>query len=239
MLGESGQGGVSQSSWIPSLAATYVKAREGRGISIGGLFGAPLANSGETLPWTRAQQAAFLILVWRQLYDAIRASKEAWAVALRPGKAEDAFPEISTPAFAGPLTLLNNDPGVRGVLFVTNDLCFMRATELQLDEWAGGSRAGLSDERTNTGEEAIDDALASLGGQPVERFLSQIADGLATYDWRTSAAEGLTEQQKVAKLALRASGGYREMRRQLLRHLGSQKGDVGDTASEVMSILGY
>jgi DNA-sulfur modification-associated len=238
MLGEPGQGGVSQASWIRSLVASYVKAREGRGISIGGLFGAPLSDSGETLPWSRAQQAAFLILVWRQLYDAVRSSEQAWATGLRKGKGRQRIVGNLDPAFAGPLTLLNTDPGVRGVLQVTNDLCFRRAGELHLDEWAGGTRVGLTDERT-IDEGAIDDALVSLVGHPVEQFLGEIAQSLATYDWRTSAAEGLTEEQKVAKLALRGSGGYRELRRQLLHHLEERRGDVGNAASEVTSILGY
>jgi len=63
MLGEPGltDAMVSQAAWIRSLMATFVKLWEGRGVSIGGLFGARLGNHREALPWSRAQQAALLI----------------------------------------------------------------------------------------------------------------------------------------------------------------------------------
>jgi hypothetical protein len=134
--------------------------------------------------------------------------------------------------------LLNTDPGVRGVHFVSNDLCFLRAEQLRLEEWSSSSSADLSGART-IAETAIDESLASLISYPVHRFVKAIADGLATFDWRTSAAPGLTDSEKTAKQAIRGSGGYREMRRLLLRHLAGQTGDVAEAAAEAIQVLGY
>src|SRR5439155_15344453 len=86
MLGEPKQKGVTQAAWVRSLMTTYVKLWEGPGIKIGGLFGAPAGaqpDQQEALPWSRSQQAAFLIFVWQQLRDAVKSRQEPWVKALR------------------------------------------------------------------------------------------------------------------------------------------------------------
>lgn len=230
MLGEPGIGGVTQAAWIRSLMASFVKAWEGGGRKkIGGLFGAPLANSDEALPWSRAQQAAFLIKLWRYLAEAIEKSRDEWAKALRP-ESEDT--ELD-PAFAGPHTLLNTDQGVRGVLQVSNDLSYVGASDLALGDWA------LEPSAVPTDEVAVDRALSSLKRQPADRFLRQLSAGLANFDWRASSADGLTETQRTLKLTFRGSGGYRELRRQLLKTLMKERGNVGSWASIVFDRLGF
>ena len=67
MLGERGMRMVTQGSWIRSLLSTFVKSWKGRRVQIGGLFGAPVGEHNLVLPWSRVQQAAFLILRGRNL----------------------------------------------------------------------------------------------------------------------------------------------------------------------------
>lgn len=236
MLGEPGlkEAMVSQAAWIRSLMATFVKRWEGKGVSIGGLFGARLGKHEEVLPWSRAQQAALLIFVGQCVRDTIRDCKERWAKDLRGaltqgnvGKAEH------DPAFYGPHTLLTTDQGIRGLLHVTNDICYIRANELKLQAWVTDGEAGASD------EEAVRAALGSLKNQPVADFLEQIAKGLAKYDWRTSSAPDLSEAERMRKAALRGSGGYRELRQDLLKLLVNEGKVVGKAAKEVLSALGY
>lgn len=233
MLGESGlkEAMVSQAAWIRALMATFVKPWEGRGVSIGGLFGAPVGKHAEVLPWSRAQQAAFLIFAGRCLRDALYVCKEPWAKSLRDvttqaGKEKDA-------AFYGPYTLLTSDQGIRGLLYVANDLCYVRAQELQLDIWEidGGAAAADGD--------AVKRALISLGKQRAAVFLGQVAEGLAKYDWRTSSFPDLSDDERIRKAALRGSGGYRELRQDLLRHLAGEKKDVGKAAKQALSALNY
>lgn len=239
MLGESGQGSVTQSAWVHSLSASYVKAWENRRVPIGGLFGVQLREGQETLPWSRVQQAAFLILVWQLLADAVAASEEEWAQSLREARRSRGKPTPGRDlAFAGPFSLLNTDQGVRAVLQVTNDLCYVRADQLELESW----RLELEDGdfgNLEVDEEAITSALKSLRRHRAREFLKQIADALARYDWRTSAFEGLREDQRAVKLGFRGSGGYRELRRQILLHLERMPGDIGRTAHEVREALGY
>jgi hypothetical protein len=232
MLGESGLRGqtVTQAAWIRSLLATYVKSWEGRGVTIGGLFGAPVGQHDIVLPWSRAQQAAFLIFVWEKLRLAILKVGASWAEALRRKLGHAGALD---PAFAGPATLLNTDQGVRGVLSVSNDLCYVEAVGLQLSAWTE------EDVASTPSEETIASALESLREQPVAEFVEAAAQALAQFDWRTSAAPGLTEEERVAKAALRGSGGYKELRKQLLKVVAERRGSVGRAAGQVLRILRY
>jgi len=234
MLGEPGlrRKMVSQAAWIRSLMATYVKFWEGRRVSIGGLFGAPMGADEEVLPWSRAEQAAFLLLVWQQVERAVTNCESTWTKWLRETEEEgEAGRDL---AFAGPHTLLNTDQGVRGVLYVTNDLCYIQAKDLALMQWGSSEDAAASDEA------AVTRALRSLDTQNrIVEFLQKIADSLAKYDWRTASAPGLSDDEKTLKLAFRGSGGYKELRRQLLHHLSDEPGDVGRPSRAVLKALGY
>ncbi len=123
MLGERGLGGVTQAAWIRSLTNSFIKAWEGPGVRIGGLFGAPVGEDRLALPWTREQQAAFLIYSWLQLKTAVGNSTDDWATRLRENgvtaagddensdepdeedRADD-FDGDSDPAFQGRFSLL-------------------------------------------------------------------------------------------------------------------------------------
>lgn len=234
MLGERGQVWVSQAAWIRSLLATYVKAWDSRRSSIGGLFGAKIGDDDEVLPWSRSQQAAFLILLGQLVRDAINGCTEEWACALRSWKQVEDTAKAADPAFYGTNTLLNTDQGIRGVLYVTNDLCYIRAKELRLGDWMPSDENGAA-----SSEEAVSEALSSLAGQAAAEFLGEIAETLPTYDWRTSAAPNLSEEERTAKGSFRGSSGYRELRRQLLVHLAGAHGNVGEAATAVLKALGY
>ena len=234
MLGEPGlrREMVSQAAWIRSLMATYVKAWESRRAPIGGLFGAQMGKHKEVLPWSRAEQAAFLILVWQIVQQSVHDCKLPWAQSLRRVGTDGAAERDQ--AFAGPHTLLSTDQGVRGVLYTTNDLCYVRSEELALTQWGSGEDLGASDAT------AVSGALESLAGErKINQFLRAISAGLVTYDWRTASVPGLSDEEKTAKLAFRGSGGYKELRRQLLDHLSKEAGHVGRTAGEVRAALGY
>lgn len=229
MLGETGGPAVSQAAWIRSLMATCVRPWDNPRSKLGGLFGAPMGEDEEVLPWTRAQQAAFLIHAWRALADAIRKSRAPWARDLREG---DKVPE-KDPAFEGPHTLLNNDQGVRGYLHVANDICYVRAEELNLRNWpATVEDAGAVD------SPAVSRELASLKNLAAAKLLEAIAADLATYDWRASSAPDLDENDRVLKLVFRGSSGYKELRKQLLSHLADQNVEVRKVAKELLKEIG-
>jgi hypothetical protein len=235
MLGESGlrEVMVSQASWIKALMATYVRSWESRRASVGGLFGAPVGGQQRVLPWSRAQQAAFLIAVGRHMRDVVDETELPWTKALRGHDAQEGlFEDKRDLAFYGPQTLLNQDQGIRGLLYASNHLCYVKAMELDLAGWVTDEDAGAAD------EQAVSDALESLMQHPSYEFLGAVAHGMAQYDWRTSAAPGLSDDQRTLKAAFRGAGGYRELRMQLFRHLTTQPGVVGEAAGEVLERVG-
>lgn len=232
MLGERALGSpmVSQAAWIRSLMATMMKQWEGRGTRIGGLFGAPMGDDRPVLPWSRAQQAAFLIRAGTSLRDAIKRAKTDWTKPLRSSEQQKLF-ESADPAFYGKHTLLSTDQGIRGFLFVVNDLCYVRADELQLADWQ-------LDPATATDAREVSDAINSMHSIPLSKFIDGIGDGLASYDWRTSSAPGLSTQQQQMQAAFRGSSGYKLLRTQLLTHLsGSARKDIASAAKTVSTIL--
>lgn len=232
MLGERGNRWVTQSAWIKTLMATLVRPWEGKGKKIGGLYGSRMSDNGEVLRWSRAQQAAFLIFAWQQLRVAINRVDKGWAKRAREEAKNSAglFGHNEDAAFYGQHSLLMTDQGVRGYLHVLNDLCFLAAAKQKLNDWQLNKEAAASDDK------AVAEALKSLAKLGIAKYVEEIAEGLATFDWRTSAATDLSSEERKAKLVYRGSSGYKELRADLLRHLHSRSGDVGRHAKSLSGI---
>jgi DGQHR domain-containing protein len=231
MLGERGPKTVSQNAWIRALTSTFVKPWESRAGRTGGLFGERLGAKAEVLRWSRAQQAAFLIFSWSALRDAINRETADWLVAIRLqakiGKAQK--PKAAEePGFYSSVSLISSDQGIRGFLLVLNDICYTLASKLKLNEWKLKPSSGPLK------ESGIRDAIKSLDSQPVAKTIEAIADALASFDWRTSSADGLDRTQRQLKAAFRGSGGYSELRHSLLLHVAKHaSGDVRHAADRL------
>ena len=231
MLGDKGFKGlqVTQSAWIRSLLASFVKRWEGGNVNIGGLFGSLVGKHKTVLDWTRTDQAAFLIAAGLSIEKSIGDSEDLWAKDLRensPDTEED-------PAFFGANNLLNQDQGVRILMQIVNDFCFMRANELKLLDWKPPRHEGEPD------REQVAASLKSLReNRRISRFLNQLSERLSSYDWRASSAPGLGEEEKRLKTRFRGSGGYKELRRDVLQHISEGKGSIARTAREILRILG-
>lgn len=211
MLGDRGRSYVSQAAWIRSLTAALIKRSEGRGITVGGLFSGSAAA--DPLEWNRQQQSAFLIYFWLKLKEAIKASKASWAQALRRSDegTEDA-------AFFGQHSLINQDQGVRALLHILNDVCVLSRESSDFDDWEV--------------EEGFDDALdveaITRDIRQIRKFdfasiVDQLCEALAKYDWRSSNAPDLTAAAVLRRKTYRGSGGYRELRIDLLGELANAK----------------
>lgn len=227
MLGDPGTGQVSQSSWVRGLLSSYVKSAEGPGIKIGGLFGAPVGEDRLILPWDGAQQGAFLITVWKGVRDAVAESPASWAKTLRSQQTIQRVDE--DPAFQGEYSLMNTDQGVRSVLLISNDLFFVRSDALKLADWEETEGEEASDET------AVARAIQSAGRQEFCAFWQKAAAMLAEFDWRTSSAPGLSDDQRAMQLGYRGSSGYREIWRRVINRMAEDgKGQVKDAARKVL-----
>lgn len=238
MLGESGNKGkmISQAAWVRSLLATYIRSWEGPIIKIGGLFGAPVGSHRLTLPWSLAEQAAFIIVVGQLMKEAVANYSGEWAQSLRTTSDIPITNIKDDLAFFGPQTLLNQDQGIRALLHITNDLLYVRADELKLILWGG-----KNDNVDGNVEEVVASAIRYLKqDNKIKDFLKEIAQVIAEFDWRASSAPGLSDDQKTLRAAFRGSGGYRELRRYLLKYVvNNASPTVANAAKEVIRELGY
>ena len=227
---------VTQAAWIRSLMATFVKPYENGPNRLGGLFGAPKASNDPVLPWTRSMQAAFLICCGSLLKTAVEKSKASWATSLRGAEGEKLFEQEDDAAFYGRYSLLTTDQGIRGILHVFNDVCFVEADSLELLEWTEEDVFGSAKSKKGaaTDDDAVSAALESLKSTAIAAFLKKIAASLASYDWRTSSAPGLSDAVRLRQAVFRGSSGYKEMRVQLLKQLGEDGGNVGEAAKSVL-----
>lgn len=236
MLGEKQNRWVTQSAWIKSLIATFIRPWDRkRGIS-GGLFGGRSKNEGEVLGWSRGQQAAFLIFAWRALRDAIAQSSHEWAQSLRhppmidekPTPRPEDIDAADDLAFYSPNSLLATDQGVRGFLHVLNDVFYQRAAAMRLNDWRPDDRSS-ADPLTSVERE-----LAALENQEFTGFVREVVGTLASFDWRTSSTPELSNEKRREKLVFRGSSGYKELRAQLLEHLEGGTGDLKEAASRLL-----
>jgi DGQHR domain-containing protein len=232
---------VSQAAWIRSLMATFVKQWEGSGSRIGGLFGASKNDDDLLLPWNRPMQAALLLLAGSILRDAVKSSRAKWAVHLR-NLTYEGLEKGDDPAFYGDYSLFVTDQGIRGYLFVLNDLLYVSAEELELRDWTWEDvfRTKAAKRYAAVEEEAQALALSSLRAQKhIVGFIEELNESLCSYDWRTSSTPDLSEPERLERAVFRGSGGYKELRKQLLQHIGSRRGNVGKAAVKVATVLGY
>lgn len=233
MLGDTGvrlQQPVTQAAFVRSLTSTFVRPWSTARTMVGGLFGGleVTGEDGAGLSWTRAQQAGFLVLLWRELELAIAASDADWAISLRENTDDLGLEVDVDPAFASPYSLLASDQGVRPILSLFNDLFYVRHRDL-------GLRGYVDDEvEENLNIRAVSSWVEDWAKSSIAEFAGAACESLATYDWRSSKAPSLTTEQRRWKLAFRGSGGYKELRFQLLDHLIESSDDyVADAAETV------
>ena len=234
MLGASGFKGlmVTQSAWVRSLMASFVKSWEGRRVRIGGIYGAKVGEHAIVLPWAFPEQAAFLIFVGHQLQQSIKDSDQHWADSLRQqGEADDV-----DLAFLGANNLLNQDQGIRILLQIFNDFLYYNSDILSLDKLFSAIDSGDFEE-TDARISSVLDYLSNAGD--LTDFVAQLALVLSTYDWRASSFPGLTNDQRVLRASFRGSGGYKELRRHVLLHIADSDSKLASDADAILDILDY
>lgn len=227
MLGERGKRGVTQAAWVRALTSTFLASGHGKGTK--GLFGCSVSDTIGPLPWTRPQQAAFLIQLWSFMRDEVAHSSEPWVIDLRSGASKQRPLELEgldDQAFLGSQTMLNQEQGMRGLLSVANEIFFAAALQLGLDKWEPEVISELP-------ETEIAEAIETLNKMPFIPFMAEFAKCAAKFDWRSADAESLQEKEKLMRRAFRGSGGYAALRDELLKHLSSCGGAIGDWALAV------
>lgn len=223
MLGISDTGSISQSAFIRALTNSYLKKNIRREVS--GLFADVLTSKNyEELKWVRAQQAAFLILLWEQLALNASTSNNEWAVKLRKTEKQlKIFEEIEKgdynikidESFLGKNSMLSKDQGVTGISMFSNDFFFVAANhfndyDFNSIEW----EYGFDDRQIENS--SVDKAISQMRSQPIYSIITAFASETMSFDWRTPSADFDDPNQQELQKKYKGSGGYREVWKGLL-----------------------
>lgn len=229
-------GHVSNAAFIRSLMVSFVR-RWGKENKIGGLFGSLDGGGKErVLPWKRPQQAAFLIILWQNVLEAITESKAKWVEILNRGSNSNdgrGNPHKLPLAFAGPHSLLGTDQGTRAILVVFNALCQAAYSDLELETWELDDVSDFSD------DDDISEAIESFTAmRKATSFLKETASILVnSLDWRTSAAPSLSEEERMRQGIYRGSSGYSQLQLKCFEALKQSRDPRVASAAETASTL--
>lgn len=242
LFGKRVDGHVSNAAVIRSLMATFVRpwaktsGPDDEVTRLGGLFGS-IDRKGEryVVRWRRPEQAAFLLLSWTAVKEAVAKSRAPWKVKLleQLQKAGGAPPDFG---FSGQYSLLGTDQGFRAICFAFNALSQVCPEDIGLLELE--SQDGDS-EPTN---EAVSDALSLLSkNHKLSQFLADVADSLASgVDWRLSSAPGLDIDEKARQGQYRGSSGYSALNRAALAAASQSTSEVVKAAAnDVRRLQGW
>lgn len=248
LLGNRVDGHVSNAAYIRSIGSTFIR-KWGNADRIGGLYGATDTEGKErVLRWNRAQQAAFIILIWKSLQRAVESSKATWAEACRasydavPGDQKKKMnPHQLDPAFAGPYTLLATDQGVRAVLFAFNAVAQCAYENAGLEQWEVDAEIDSA-----SMDEVIDEICEQLNQQTnIVDFVDAISKALvgSDFDWRTSSEPQLKKNDaegSMRQAAYRGSSGYKLLSDAALVQIQSSPVQyVADAAKQARVLLGW
>jgi len=110
-----------------------------------------------------------------------------------------------------------------------------------LTEWQWESINGEAKNKDlpATEEHLVSIAIKSFKKTDGAKFIDEIAQGLSSYDWRTSSTPTLNDSERLHQSVFRGSSGYKEIRQQLLEHLSDQSGRIALVAKKTRKILRY
>ena len=204
MLGEAGGDTMSQAAYIRALVNSFFKKRKG-------IFSDNI-KSNQIIEWNRAQQAAFIILLWKKIEEAVQNCHYEWAEMIRNEETEQKAlfdSETGDRAFLSKNSFLSRDQGVRGLLTFSNDFFFAVAQYPEIDfnfpEWEGElDEKSISNESITTAIELFN------RNEPLINLLDKFSFEIAKVDWRTVSARFNNETEKEHQMKYRGSGGYSE-----------------------------
>lgn len=209
MLGERGNPFLKQTTWVRAISNNFIKQT--------GLFYS--FNTSSILPWTRAQQAAFLIHLGNTLKSKIehniQENPNYWANRLTVNGSFDGTNIIDL-AWSGDSTLLNMDSGIQALCAVINEYFCTLDKFSFLASWK-------QDEEFDENDENIKNALQNLinldtkhQNKNLNEHIEYICEKIALFDWRSTKAPNLTEAESDRKYSYRGSGGYPRLRDDVL-----------------------
>ena len=211
MIGESAGPVMSQAAFIRAIVNSFFRKTRG-------LFADAIDANYKVLDWNRAQQSAFIILLWNYISEAVQQCNEKWAIFLRKEKDEENSVERTLDfAFTSKNSFLARDQGVRGILSFANDLFYVAANNNDIDfnsfVWTNEL------DETSISNENIAIAITLFeSNKDLSELMKEFAQIICKVDWRTSTAPFAdNDPQKEFQMKFRGSGGYSEFWKELFK----------------------
>lgn len=211
MLGERGSPFVKQTTWVRAITTNFFKE--------GGLFQS-FPNK-RILPWTRPQQAAFIIYFGKCLHEALDAlikdDPTSW-----PHQLENNIELISTSilekVWSGDKSLLNMDSGINALCMVINSYFCDDLKFEMLNSWFQEEEFEDNLSNINHVLALLDNAEILYDNISLKNHIHNLANKLATFDWRSAKADNLTQEQITQRKTYRGTGGYISLRDAIIEH---------------------
>lgn len=237
MIGDKGtQVNITQAAFIRNLNATFIKSKTSK--ALGGLYGAKLLDiQNIPLGWNRTQQSAFMIFIWKKMYESVENCTEEWANSLRNAETQ-LIENNNDQVFFGKFSLISTDQGVRGYLNIINDFCYLNSNDLSIRKINWSIDEELKEDYIDPKD--VTQCLLDLEQMPIASFIEQICKELVKFDWRTSSAPGLSDERRRNQMLFKGSSGYKEIREQLLILLSKSDNQlVSSLANQILIEIGY
>lgn len=212
---------ITQSAWIRSLLASLLGKADKNIFAGGGIFNALQQNNSLFAnSWNLYEQVAFLILIGNSLSKKALESSPFWI-----NTKIKSLKQAAMYIFENDTCLLSQDQGIRAFLYILNgffsidkNLTILENTKISFDSDDDSEFVDRLDKISNTLEIFQDKSeLISL--------VDGLTDVLIKFDWRSSKAEKLTDEEKSLKASFRGSGGYKALRIELLKFLKDKSHD--------------
>lgn len=224
MLGTNEGGNISQAAFVRALTSSYLRRTTRKNVS--GLFADVLPGKNyEEIKWVRAQQAAFLILLWEQIALKAYESTEEWAIALRAEKKQmvlfDALDKKNSilkidDTFLSRNSMLSRDQGVTGISMFSNDFFFVAANYFSDYDFNSIEWKGDIDER-QIETDSIDTAIKQFRNNDLHLLINGFSTELMKLDWRMPSAQFKDVVKQDLQKKYKGSGGYRELWQDLVK----------------------
>lgn len=213
MLGERGNPYLKQTTWVRAIAVNFIKQK--------GLFYS--FNTSNILPWTRAQQAAFLIYLGTILKDEIEKKinedPEYWANKLTSSRSMLEGGQTLELAWSGESSLLNMDSGIQALCAVVNDyFCSIEKFSF-LASWKQEEEFDNNDDNIKSALNTLKVSRIEFKDKTLIDHIQYLCEKLSQFDWRSTKAPNLTLEESTKKYAYRGSGGYPRLRNDILESL--------------------
>lgn len=212
MLGERGSPFVKQTTWVRAITTNFFKE--------GGLFQS-FPNK-RILPWTRPQQAAFLIYFGKCLHKElsllIENDDSSW-----PHKLDDNIELITTSimekTWSGDKSLLNMDSGIHALCMVINQYFCVDQKFDMLNSWIQEEEFEDTLSNINNVLELLENSNFLYEKMSLKDHIDSLAKKIATFDWRSAKADNLTTEEMTQRKTYRGTGGYTSLRDAIVQHI--------------------